>query len=62
LLSEVEALPQLYRETLMIYYYEDMTYQELAAMQGVSVATINARLTKARKMLRERLARQPGVK
>jgi RNA polymerase sigma-70 factor (ECF subfamily) len=58
LLAQVEALPQVYRETLMIYYYEDMTYQELATMLGVSVATINARLTKARKMLRERLERQ----
>lgn len=59
LLAEVEALPQVYRETLMIYYYEDMTYQELATMLGVSVATINARLTKARKLLRQRLERQP---
>jgi RNA polymerase sigma-70 factor (ECF subfamily) len=58
LLAQVEALPQAYRETLMIYYYEDMTYQELATMLGVSVATVNARLTKARKMLRERLERQ----
>jgi RNA polymerase sigma factor (sigma-70 family) len=58
LLAQVEALPQVYRETLMIYYYEDMTYQEVAAMLGVSAATVNARLTKARKMLRERLERQ----
>jgi RNA polymerase sigma-70 factor, ECF subfamily len=55
LLTEIEALPETYRETLLLYYYEDVTYQDLAGLLGVSVATINARLTRARKMLRERL-------
>jgi RNA polymerase sigma factor (sigma-70 family) len=58
LLAEIEALPHAYRETLLLYYYEDFTYLELAALLGVSVATINARLTRARKMLRERLEKQ----
>ena len=51
-----EDLPEQYRETLMLYYYDDVTYEELAATLGVSAATINARLTKARAMLRERMA------
>jgi RNA polymerase sigma-70 factor (ECF subfamily) len=55
LLRAVDMLPQIYRETLLLYYYEDMSYQELATFLGMSVATVNARLTKARKMLRERL-------
>lgn len=55
LMREVERLPQPYREVLMIYYYQDCTYQELAAALGVSAATINARLTKARAMLRSRM-------
>jgi RNA polymerase sigma factor (sigma-70 family) len=58
LLAEIEALPQTYRETLLLYYYEDVAYQDLATLLGVSVATINARLTRARKMLRERLEKQ----
>ncbi len=58
LLAEIELLPQPYREALLLYYYEDVTYQELAVMLGVSAATINARLTKARKLLRERLEKQ----
>jgi RNA polymerase sigma-70 factor (ECF subfamily) len=52
---EVEALPEQYREVLMLYYYDDVTYRDLADMLGVSPATINARLTKARAILRERL-------
>lgn len=58
LMAEVEALPEPYREVLLLYYYEDVTYRDLAELLGVSAATINARLTKARAMLRERLGRQ----
>ncbi len=45
------------REVLLLYYYQDVTYAELAELLGVSPATINARLTKARATLRERLRR-----
>lgn len=62
LMHEVERLPLKHREVLMLYYYEDRTYQELADSLGVSAATINARLTQARQMLREKLtARQSPV-
>jgi RNA polymerase sigma-70 factor (ECF subfamily) len=55
LMTEVENLPEPLREALMMYYYEDCTYQDLAKRLGVSGATINARLTQARQLLRERL-------
>jgi RNA polymerase sigma-70 factor (ECF subfamily) len=55
LMAEVARLPEPLREALMLYYYEDCTYQDLAKRLGVSAATINARLTQARMMLRERL-------
>ena len=50
LTREVERLPQPYREVLMLYYYQPdgCTYRELAELLGVSAATVNARLTKAR--------------
>jgi RNA polymerase sigma-70 factor (ECF subfamily) len=57
LMSEVESLPDDLREVLMLYYYQDVTYRDLAKLLDVSPATINARLTKARALLRERLAR-----
>jgi RNA polymerase sigma-70 factor (ECF subfamily) len=56
LLDQVEALPDAYREVVMLYYYQDVTYQELADALGVSPATVNSRLTKARAMLRSRLS------
>jgi RNA polymerase sigma-70 factor (ECF subfamily) len=57
LMREVERLPHAYREVLMLYYYqsEGCTYRDLAALLGVSAATVNARLTKARQMLRSRM-------
>jgi RNA polymerase sigma-70 factor (ECF subfamily) len=56
LLAEVAALPEPYREVILLYYYDDVTYRDVAAALGVSAATVNARLTKARSMLRERLS------
>ena len=59
LLAEVEALPEPQRQAVLLYYYEDLTYRELAKLLGVSTATINARLTQARARLRERLSQCP---
>src|SRR3954468_19827641 len=39
LMDEVERLPAPLREVLMLYYYEDCTYQDLARRLGVSAAT-----------------------
>jgi RNA polymerase sigma-70 factor (ECF subfamily) len=55
MMAEVEKLPDPLREALMLYYYEDCTYQDLAKQLGVSTATVNARLTQARQLLRDRL-------
>src|SRR5262245_26104252 len=56
LMTEVEALPEECREVVMLYYYGDVTYRDLAQALGVSPATVNARLTRARALLRERLS------
>lgn len=56
LMREVATLDDDQRETLLLYYSHDMTYAELAELLEVSPATINMRLTKARAILRSRLA------
>jgi RNA polymerase sigma-70 factor (ECF subfamily) len=53
--AAVDHLPEECREVLLLYYYEDVTYQDLAELLQVSSATINARLTRARALLREHL-------
>ena len=40
----------------MLFYYSEMSYREIAGVLGVSSATVNARLTKARSLLRARLS------
>lgn len=59
LLAEVEALPEDCRQVVLLYYYQDLTYRELAEVLGVSPATVNARLTRARSLLRARLSACP---
>jgi RNA polymerase sigma-70 factor (ECF subfamily) len=59
LMEEVEALPGECREVVMLYYYQDVTYRDLAEMLGVSSATVNARLTRARSLLRDRMSGSP---
>ncbi|HEV8605362.1 MAG TPA: RNA polymerase sigma factor [Tepidisphaeraceae bacterium] len=61
LMDEVQKLPPKHREVLMLYYYEDCTYEDLAKILECSAATINARLTQARQMLREKLTRGVGT-
>jgi RNA polymerase sigma-70 factor (ECF subfamily) len=55
LMSEIESLSDNHREVLMLFYYGAMSYQDMAELLGVSTATINARLSVARELLRERL-------
>ncbi len=56
LVAEIATLPEPYREVILMYYYDDVSYQDVALALGVSTATVNARLTKARALLRERLS------
>lgn len=56
LMTEIDALPDELRETVLLYYFDDVTYVDLADLLGVSRATVNARLAKARELLARRLA------
>ncbi|MBK6938909.1 MAG: sigma-70 family RNA polymerase sigma factor [Planctomycetes bacterium] len=55
LLSAVASLPEPLRDTLVQFHFGGKSYRELAALFDVTEAAINARLTKARQLLRERL-------
>ena len=57
---QIQALPEDLREILLLRYYDDMTYDQLADVLGVSRATVNSRLSKARDLLRRRLS--PAVR
>jgi RNA polymerase sigma-70 factor (ECF subfamily) len=61
LMRLVETLPEEFRVVLMLFYAEKSSYRDIANLLDVSPATVNARLTKARALLRARMARsQPS--
>lgn len=53
--SMIAALPDLYREVLILRDVEELTAPEAAAQLGVSVEAVKSRLHRARSMLREKL-------
>ncbi|MEX2285881.1 MAG: RNA polymerase sigma factor [Planctomycetaceae bacterium] len=59
LMHEVQSLSDSLCEVLMLFYYQEMTYRDIADLLGISTATVNARLTRARAALRERLSQSP---
>lgn len=52
----VSALPDLDREIVMLVYWEGFTQEEAATILGKRAATVRSRLSRARAVLRERLA------
>jgi RNA polymerase sigma-70 factor, ECF subfamily len=52
----IGALPPLQREALILFEYEDLSLEEIAAVAGVEVGAVKARLHRARETLRRRLA------
>jgi RNA polymerase sigma-70 factor (ECF subfamily) len=53
----IEALPEQQRTAVVLRRYEDMPYEEIAAVLGTSVPSVKSLLFRARTTLRERLAR-----
>ena len=51
----VEALPERYRRTLTLYYYEERSVGEVAAMLGLPEGTVKTNLHRARALLSERV-------
>jgi len=54
LISElVYSLPQKYRNIIYLYYYEEYTVAEIAEILGENKNTVNSKLQRARKKLKE---------
>jgi RNA polymerase sigma-70 factor (ECF subfamily) len=48
----IHALPDSQKRTLLLYYYEDMNYQEIAEALDISVGTVSTNLIRAKKKLK----------
>lgn len=49
----IAALPEEFRETLILREMEEMSYREIAAVTGMPVGTVMSRLSRARALLRQ---------
>lgn len=55
ILKAVDALPKKMKQVVVLFEFEDMSYEQIAKKTGVSVGTVKSRLFNARKILSEKL-------
>ncbi len=51
----IHSLPETLRETILLHYYDEMTYDQMASWLNVARSTVNERLSKARQLLKQQL-------
>jgi RNA polymerase sigma factor (sigma-70 family) len=54
----IEELPPEFREALILREMEELSYRQIAEITSVPVGTVMSRLSRARSLLRQRLAGQ----
>ena len=54
----LETLPEAQRETLLVAFFEGLTYPEIAERDGVPLGTIKSRAARAMAALREALGEE----
>ena len=55
MLEAIASLPELYREPFVLKHTEGMSYRQIGELLGLPPDTVETRLVRARRMLRERL-------
>lgn len=55
LTETVKQLPEKYRIVIHLFYYEEMSIEEIGKITGRKASTVRGQLTRARKMLKEKL-------
>jgi len=58
--EELRHLPRDYRILLVLHYYRQMTYAEIALALGKRLPAIKTAIFRAKRMLRDRLLGDPG--
>ncbi len=52
LMSRIQALPELYREPLLLRHAQDLPYSEISSLLGISENSVRVRIFRARQILR----------
>ncbi len=61
LTSSVNALPERFRLPVLLHYYEDLNYNEVASLLGIPVGTVKSRLNTAKARLRTEMENESDV-
>jgi RNA polymerase sigma-70 factor (ECF subfamily) len=61
LLEAAKSLPEKYRRVFMLKYATDLTYVQVGEILDMPVTTVQIRLVRARRMIRERLTNKNNV-
>ena len=56
--KSVFELPQMYREVVVLHYYNNMSYEEIKDLLGISLHSVRGRLRRARKKIEKYLKKQ----
>ncbi|WP_404349288.1 sigma-70 family RNA polymerase sigma factor [Sutcliffiella horikoshii] len=52
------TLPPKYREIIFLYYYEELTMEEIAELLGLPISTVKSRITRGRERLKQEVERR----
>ena len=53
--AAISVLPQTYRQVIMMFYFDALSYKEIAAELGISVAALKSRLYRAKEKLKKEM-------
>jgi RNA polymerase sigma-70 factor, ECF subfamily len=54
----LSELPEAFRTPIILYYFEDFSYRDIAEQMSVPLGTVMSRLARAKTFLRQRLTDQ----
>ncbi len=52
----LNSLPEEFRTVLLLFYFEDLSYREIAERLELSIGTVMSRLSRGKQHLRQRLS------
>ena len=52
---EIDLLPEIYRDTMSLKYYNDLSNKEISSVLSIPISTVKKRLQRGRKILIQKL-------
>lgn len=54
----VDSLPEKYRDVVILYHYNRLSYREISEILGIEAKSVETRMSRAKKMLRDLLRKE----